>query len=75
MEPMSEDLKMYFYENRLATYSGWPFDEDCACTSENVSSVMLLFTLHGRHCNKEQCESEKKGRTGLNVHGYLDKLR
>lgn len=38
MEPMGEDLKMYFYENRLATYSGWPFDEDCACTPETVSS-------------------------------------
>lgn len=45
MQPMQKDLKMYFYENRKATYSGWPFDEDCACTSENASGlkVALLY--------------------------------
>lgn len=32
-----EDIKMYFYENRLKTFEGWPFDEDCACNVENVS--------------------------------------
>ena len=32
-----EDIKMYFYENRLKTFEGWPFDEDCMCTPENVS--------------------------------------
>lgn len=52
MEPMKEDLKMFFYENRLVTYSGWPFDEDCACTSENVSSV----ELHG--CEPESVKGE-----------------
>lgn len=30
--------KMYFYENRLKTYSGWPFEEDCVCTPENVGN-------------------------------------
>lgn len=38
MEPLNEeDIKMYFYENRLKTFEGWPFDEDCMCTPENVS--------------------------------------
>lgn len=32
-----EAIKMYFYENRLKTFEGWPFDEDCACNAENVS--------------------------------------
>ncbi len=32
-----EDLKMYFYENRLKTFNGWPFEEGCSCTPENVS--------------------------------------
>lgn len=38
------DLKMYFYENRLKTYEGWPFDEDCLCTPENVSDRLKLLT-------------------------------
>lgn len=32
-----EHIKMYFYENRLKTFEGWPFDEDCECNAENVS--------------------------------------
>lgn len=32
-----EPTKLYFYENRLLTFDGWPFQEDCACTPENVS--------------------------------------
>lgn len=32
-----EQIKMYFYENRLKTFEGWPFDEDCTCNAENVS--------------------------------------
>ena len=32
-----EETKMYFYENRLKSFVGWPFDEDCMCTQENVS--------------------------------------
>nr|CBN81233.1 Baculoviral IAP repeat-containing protein 5.2-A [Dicentrarchus labrax] len=37
MDPCNEeDIKMYFYENRLKTFEGWPFDEDCSCTPENV---------------------------------------
>lgn len=52
MEPMNEDLNMFFYKNRLATYSGWPFDEDCACTSENVSTVYL------RGCGAESAHED-----------------
>lgn len=38
MELFDEDsLKMFLYENRLKTFEGWPFDEDCTCTPENVS--------------------------------------
>lgn len=63
MEPMIEDLKMFFYESRLATYSGWPFDEDCSCTSQNVSSINVTFDTN---CG---------GSNGLNVPECLDKLR
>lgn len=55
-----EDIKMYFYENRLKTFEGWPFDEDCACNAENVSvdassriqfssgdcTSLIMFGLH-----------------------------
>ena len=39
-----EDYKMFFLENRLKTFMGWPFEEGCACTPEKVSSIKL--TLH-----------------------------
>lgn len=43
MEPCNEDdIKMYFYENRLKTFAGWPFDADCSCTPENVSVTVDL---------------------------------
>lgn len=34
-----EPTMMYFYENRLLTFDGWPFQEDCVCTPENVSNT------------------------------------
>lgn len=38
MDPFSEDcIEMFFYENRLKTFEGWPFEENCSCTPENVS--------------------------------------
>lgn len=38
MDLSSDDpTKMYFYENRLQTFVGWPFEEGCICTPENVS--------------------------------------
>lgn len=40
-----EDIKMYFYENRLKTFEGWPFDEGCSCTPENVSERLKRLTL------------------------------
>lgn len=46
MDPLNEEeTKMYFYENRLKTFEGWPFDEDCKCTPENVSEPLTLLTL------------------------------
>ena len=36
-----EDYKMYFLENRLKTFMGWPFEEGCACTPEKVSNIKL----------------------------------
>merc|ERR1712035_7226 len=39
-----DDVKMYFYENRLKTFEGWPFDEDCACTPENMAKAGFIHT-------------------------------
>uniref|UniRef100_A0A3P8UG09 Baculoviral IAP repeat containing 5a n=1 Tax=Cynoglossus semilaevis TaxID=244447 RepID=A0A3P8UG09_CYNSE len=36
--------KMYFYENRLKTFEGWPFDEDCTCTPENMAKAGFIHT-------------------------------
>lgn len=53
MEQFNEgDMKMYFYENRLKTFEGWPFDADCACTPQNVSKRsngwLLLSVSHSQ---------------------------
>ncbi|XP_061762635.1 baculoviral IAP repeat-containing protein 5-like [Nerophis ophidion] len=39
-----ENLKMYFYENRLKTFEGWPFKEDCSCTPENMAKAGFIHT-------------------------------
>ncbi|XP_034716881.1 baculoviral IAP repeat-containing protein 5a [Etheostoma cragini] len=39
-----EDIKMYFYENRLKTFEGWPFDEGCSCTPENMAKAGFIHT-------------------------------
>ncbi|KAM9715415.1 baculoviral IAP repeat-containing protein 5a [Menidia menidia] len=45
MDPFNEeDIKMYFFENRLKTFEGWPFDEDCMCTPENMAKAGFIHT-------------------------------
>ncbi|XP_061087951.1 baculoviral IAP repeat-containing protein 5.2-like [Conger conger] len=45
MEIMNvEHIKMYFYKNRLKTYMGWPFEEGCACTPENMARAGFIHT-------------------------------
>ncbi|XP_028843111.1 baculoviral IAP repeat-containing protein 5a [Denticeps clupeoides] len=56
MDPMSEEnLKMYFQENRLQTYSGWPFDEDCSCTAENMAKAGFIHTPSDNSPDIAQC--------------------
>ncbi|XP_077595702.1 baculoviral IAP repeat-containing protein 5a [Stigmatopora nigra] len=43
MEMFNNDVfKMFFYENRLKTFEGWPFDEDCACTPQNMAKAGFI---------------------------------
>ncbi|XP_026172172.1 baculoviral IAP repeat-containing protein 5a [Mastacembelus armatus] len=45
MDPYSDErTKMYFYENRLKTFEGWPFNEDCDCTPENMAKAGFIHT-------------------------------
>ncbi|KAL0983909.1 hypothetical protein UPYG_G00134640 [Umbra pygmaea] len=45
MDPFEEEhTKMYFYENRLRTYVGWPFQEGCNCTPENMAKAGFIHT-------------------------------
>ncbi|XP_061564701.1 baculoviral IAP repeat-containing protein 5a [Cololabis saira] len=39
-----ENIKMYFFENRLKTFEGWPFNEDCTCTPENMAKAGFVHT-------------------------------
>ncbi|XP_028332532.1 baculoviral IAP repeat-containing protein 5a [Gouania willdenowi] len=45
MDPFNqEELKMYFTENRLKSFEGWPFDEDCVCTPESMAKAGFIHT-------------------------------
>ncbi|KAL4612913.1 baculoviral IAP repeat-containing protein 5 [Arapaima gigas] len=56
MEVLSADhTKMYFYENRLKTYSGWPFEEGCACTPENMARAGFIHTPAENSPDIAQC--------------------
>ncbi|KAK5880982.1 hypothetical protein CesoFtcFv8_021835 [Champsocephalus esox] len=45
MDPFSEDsVEMFFYENRLKTFEGWPFEENCSCTPENMAKAGFIHT-------------------------------
>ncbi|CAN9508618.1 unnamed protein product [Ophioblennius macclurei] len=45
MEMFQEEaFKMYFFQNRLETFEGWPFDEDCSCTPENMAKAGFIHT-------------------------------
>ncbi|XP_028991300.1 baculoviral IAP repeat-containing protein 5a [Betta splendens] len=41
---IEEETKMYFYENRLKTFEGWPFTEDCKCTPETMARAGFIHT-------------------------------
>ncbi|XP_077359324.1 baculoviral IAP repeat-containing protein 5.2-like [Festucalex cinctus] len=41
---VEESFKMFIYENRLKTFKGWPFDEDCKCTPENMAKAGFIHT-------------------------------
>lgn len=51
----AEHTKMYFYENRLQTYSGWPFEEDCICTPENMAKAGFIHTPTENSPDVAQC--------------------
>ncbi|KAG9264596.1 baculoviral IAP repeat-containing protein 5.2 [Astyanax mexicanus] len=56
MDPtLDQNLDLYFYKNRLATYSGWPFDEECACTSENMAQAGFIHTPSDNSPDVVQC--------------------
>ncbi|XP_012692983.1 baculoviral IAP repeat-containing protein 5.2-A-like [Clupea harengus] len=51
----AEHTKMYFYESRLQTYSGWPFEEDCICTPENMAKAGFIHTPTENSPDVAQC--------------------
>ena len=44
-ETVSDDdssILMHFEENRLASFSDWPFEKDCSCTPAKVNTGSVL---------------------------------
>lgn len=42
--------EMYEYENRLKTFTNWPFAKNCKCTPENVSLKTDILTTSYSWC-------------------------
>lgn len=53
---LSDFKDMYEYENRLRTFTNWPFIENCKCTPENVSLKMDILTMPYFLCTVPECE-------------------
>lgn len=49
IDSTNDPTKLYIYENRLQTFVGWPFEEDCVCTPENVSKYCKQNKHHQTH--------------------------
>ncbi|TSK14783.1 Baculoviral IAP repeat-containing protein 5.2 [Bagarius yarrelli] len=50
-----ETVKFYFYENRLLTFGGWPFQEDCVCTPENMAKAGFIHVPSENSPDIAQC--------------------
>ncbi|XP_012692569.2 baculoviral IAP repeat-containing protein 5a [Clupea harengus] len=50
-----EITKLYSYETRLQTFNGWPFEEDCSCTPENMARAGFVHTPSGNSPDVAQC--------------------
>ncbi|KAM8919572.1 baculoviral IAP repeat-containing protein 5.2-A-like [Pelodytes ibericus] len=46
-QELPEEWRLYLLENRVQTYSDWPFTEGCACTPERMAEAGFL------HCPSE----------------------
>uniref|UniRef100_A0A8C2BXS1 Baculoviral IAP repeat containing 5a n=1 Tax=Cyprinus carpio TaxID=7962 RepID=A0A8C2BXS1_CYPCA len=56
MDLSSDDqTKMYFYENRLQTFVGWPFEEGCICTPQNMAKAGFIHTPSDNSPDIAQC--------------------
>ncbi|XP_076854667.1 baculoviral IAP repeat-containing protein 5a [Brachyhypopomus gauderio] len=56
MDLINDDhMKMYFYESRLLTFAGWPFEEDCVCTPENMAKAGFVHTPSDNSPDIAQC--------------------
>ncbi|XP_062859793.1 baculoviral IAP repeat-containing protein 5a [Trichomycterus rosablanca] len=56
MDDINENpTSMYFYQNRLSTFSGWPFEENCDCTPENMAKAGFIHTPSANSPDIAQC--------------------
>ncbi|XP_060794997.1 baculoviral IAP repeat-containing protein 5a [Neoarius graeffei] len=50
-----ESTTLYFYESRLLTFDGWPFQEDCVCTPENMAKAGFIHVPSENSPDVAQC--------------------
>ncbi|NXX44687.1 BI51B protein, partial [Tricholaema leucomelas] len=47
--------EMYEYENRLETFTEWPFTENCKCTPENMAKAGFVHCPDANKSDVAKC--------------------
>ncbi|XP_021142352.1 baculoviral IAP repeat-containing protein 5.1 isoform X2 [Columba livia] len=52
---LSDFQDMYEYENRLKTFTNWPFTENCKCTPENMAKAGFVHCPNANRPDVAKC--------------------
>ncbi|XP_040532042.1 baculoviral IAP repeat-containing protein 5.1 [Gallus gallus] len=52
---LSDFKEMYDYENRLKTFTNWPFVENCKCTPENMAKAGFIHCPSANETDVAKC--------------------
>ncbi|KAK2526127.1 baculoviral IAP repeat-containing protein 5.1 [Columba guinea] len=52
---LSDFQDMYKYENRLKTFTNWPFTENCKCTPENMAKAGFVHCPNANRPDVAKC--------------------
>uniref|UniRef100_A0A8C8R5K2 Uncharacterized protein n=1 Tax=Pelusios castaneus TaxID=367368 RepID=A0A8C8R5K2_9SAUR len=53
--PGTSDLPIFIYENRIKTFTDWPFMENCKCTPENMARAGFIHCPSANEPDVAKC--------------------